>query len=224
MEADKIIRPIKNRLISRLSKIDLKSLSLGEVYIAGGFLLKSEPKDLDIFPTEKNQFKAIKDNSAKILSETANAKTLELKEGTLVQLCNYWYPNLQKLVDSFDFAHIQIGALVDTAAQPAKIKQIYLSNQFKEAQVSENTFYTGSDYPLSSLLRILKYYERGLFSNSSHIKAAIAVLNDIINLGFRGWEDFKDQLDAVDLGLIPTDLEDCEESLLSLFDNLNKGE
>ena len=30
--------------------------------------------------------------------------------GTVLQFCTYKYPTLKELVDTFDFAHIQIGA------------------------------------------------------------------------------------------------------------------
>lgn len=65
----------------------------------------------------------------------------------------------------------------------------------------QKTFFVGSEYPLSSLIRLVKYAKRGLYPKRRDYTADILrILTAIIERGYSGYEDFKDQLDAIDLG------------------------
>lgn len=227
MNDQKIKKIIRSRLETRLKNLLLSGISLGHVYVAGGFLLRRDPNDIDIFPTKLKQFdKYDKDTEYyTIVSRTANAKTLKLKDGTIIQLCNYFHETLEKLVESFDFAHIKVGAQIELDGDLGLvIKDIYISNDYKIAKISEFTFFTGSDYPLSSLIRILKYYERGEFSGHSYIGEIVRILTAIVERGFINFDDFKDQIDAVDLGLIPEEIDSLGDGNLwvDLYNALEK--
>jgi hypothetical protein len=50
----------------------------------------------------------------------------------------------------------------------------------------------------------------------------LRILYDIVDVGFKDYEDFKDQIDAVDLGLIDSPTAELQESLSELFQNLRK--
>jgi hypothetical protein len=49
---------------------------------------------------------------------------------------------------------------------------------------------------------MFKYAKRGDFAGNSHIFSVLKVLGDIVHRGFDDFDDFKNQLDAVDLGLV----------------------
>lgn len=70
----------------------------------------------------------------------------------------------------------------------------------------ETTFYTEPDlndsYPMSSLIRAFKYKERGNFGDGSYIACVFAILNQFLRRGFDSYDDFKDQLAAVDLAML----------------------
>jgi hypothetical protein len=70
-------------------------------------------------------------------------------------------------------------------------------------------------------MRLTKYAKRDHFPGRAYIPSIINILMDIIRRGFTSYDDFKDQLDAVDLGLVEKDLRGCD--LRGLFDLLNKG-
>ena len=92
------------------------------------------------------------------------------------------------------------------------------------AMVTEKSYFTSSDYPLSSLIRLQKYVERGKFAGKSWIWDAIKILTAIIRRGFEDYEDFKDQLDAVDLGLLPEDFQGADNGgvLADFFELLRR--
>jgi chromosomal replication initiation ATPase DnaA len=55
----------------------------------------------------------------------------------------------------------------------------------------------------------------------------LKIVHDIIERGFKGYEDFKDQLDAIDLGMVPDDIEQLQtkegtDMLRNLFKLLAK--
>ncbi|KKN78298.1 hypothetical protein LCGC14_0351570 [marine sediment metagenome] len=219
----------RQRLITRfpvaLTKI-MSDLSIKGFMIAGGFLIK-DSRDIDIFfDTKADYVKAEKlvtsDDNIQVLSKTKNAVTFRV-EGNTVQFCSYVKESLKKLVKSFDYAHCQIGAWC--SAENFADPDIYFTDDFIQAMTFQSTYYTGSDYPLSSLIRMFKYKERGLFSGASYIMECIKVFNSVVERGFSDYDDFKDQLDAVDLGLLPDELKEMENDrncLRELFDLLNE--
>ena len=87
---------------------------LSACYIAGGCFTDTV-NDIDVFPVDTAEFSSVlnrcKDLKTKPIYESKNALTFQC-DGIRVQLCNYCYPTLEALVDSFDFAHIQVGAYI----------------------------------------------------------------------------------------------------------------
>lgn len=198
--------------------------------IAGNSLNKDIPNDYDLYADENYEFDfvKIKKEVPEVLSETKNALTVKIKD-TTVQFCKYKKKNLKALVDSFDFAHIQIGASFKTVtsggADSVVFKEVYISEKWKTAKVLETTFYTkpelDSSYPISSLIRIFKYKERGVFGDGSYIVAIFEILNQILKRGFNSYNDFKDQLSAVDLMVLEKNESDCAWQLYKTFEDLN---
>lgn len=185
--------------------------------IAGNALNKQEPNDYDLYAIGKNEFsfieikKKLLELEGGVLTETVNALTVKFKN-TVLQFCRYKLPTLKELVDTFDFAHIQIGASFTTKVDDnngykfLKLEDIYASKNWEKAKMLETTFYTKpkleGSYPLSSLLRIFKYKERGVFNDKSYIISTLEILNQIVLRGYKDYNDFKDQLAAVDLKLL----------------------
>lgn len=198
---DIIIKRIKKRLPLEY----LESINIPKFYIAGNSLNIEKPNDIDIFPVNHADFLKIKSifnkEKLQILTETKNAVTYSMN-GNIIQLCKYYYSSLEELVESFDFAHIKIGAFIDFSCKNEIKTEVYFSKDWINSQILHNTWYTGSKYPLSSLIRLVKYAKRNNFINRSYITSIINILNDIIERGYYDYEDFKDQLDAVDLQLL----------------------
>lgn len=209
------------------------------LYFAGGGLLRTV-HDIDVCPPPEvasrgtgciQVLRAVAETKGmQIAADTKNALTITGPPGIL-QFCHYCHPNLRALVDSFDFAHIQVGADVNISdpTLAAQVEEIYFTAGFLDAHALESTYFVGSAYPLSSLIRIGKFHHRGLLSRGQYIFNVLSVLTAILERGFDGYEDFKDQLDAVDLGLLPSDLSELQgdegcEMLIKLFGLLDKSE
>ncbi len=220
----KINNAIRDRLDARLKNLYpviaiLLSYEHDEYYIAGNSLNKDKPNDFDVYPScESFDFKAIKKrlksfDGAYVTCETRNALTVNIS-GSIVQFCNYKKNTIQQLIESFDFAHIQVGAVIHICWEPGDpedgggysnsyVQSVWVTEDYESAHIIGTTWYTGSDYPLSSLIRCIKYAQRNTYANRFEYKADILmILSDIINRGYKDYADFKDQLAAVDLLLL----------------------
>lgn len=224
------INNIKNEIRERMEQ-RLKSvysaiaicLSYGHdgYYVAGNSCNASAPHDFDIYPRgQEFDFFDIKSRiesvGGHVVIETRNALTVNIS-GKVIQFCNYNKPDLVKLIESFDFAHIQIGVAVDIEWRPggengpddrggyefSRVARVEYTEDWVQAHLLETTWYTGSEYPLSSLLRTTKYFQRGAYAKKHEYKKDILnILNDIISRGYKDYQDYKDQLAAVDLLLL----------------------
>jgi len=236
---------IQKRITKRIKKFqDTLGKILGdgfEFIVAGNSLNKDIPNDYDLYANGAFEFdfnaieKKIKDDElGEILDETRNALTVKIDD-TVVQFCKYKKDTLEKLVDSFDFAHIQIGALFkiekyeytfeERTEHRAIFKKVYASKNWTKAKIYETTFYTEPEledsYPLSSLIRIFKYQERGTFGDGSYTLAVLKILNQILKRGYKTYDDFKDQLSAVDLMVLSKDESDAAWNLYQTCAGLN---
>jgi hypothetical protein len=227
---------VRNRIYQRVPFGQIEAAGIAEFYVAGNSLNKQPPNDIDIFPVGNPFTKEQAQKLGFIVCETRNAITVKVNlDSTMnhhtvdgeneiniggrtvtVQLCNYHHENLEKLVNSFDFAHIQIGAKVDRTGI-----EVYYTKAYEDSKLCQSTEYIGSEYPLSSLLRAFKYAKRGDFAGNSHIFSVLKVLTDIVHRGFDDFNDFKDQMDAIDLGLVPENKEEMSEAGFSGSENTN---
>ena len=209
---------IRQRIYQRVPLNKLNEAGIYGFYVGGNSLNKQPPNDIDIFPVKTLFTLEQASKLGNVVCSTKNAMTvkvdlekiishqtvegqneIEVSGKTItVQLCNYLHDDVEKLVNSFDFSHIQIGAEVNFN----DIK-VYYTKNYEDAKMCQSTEYVGSEYPLSSLIRAFKYAKRGDFAGNSHIFSVLKVLTDVVHRGFDGFDDFKDQLDAIDLGLVP---------------------
>lgn len=189
-----------------------------EFYMAGG-CLTGRVSDVDLFPGSTD----VPEPTVRCISHTRNAATYD-HAAYPIQVCSYRHKSLQSLVDSFDFAHIQVGAKVVAKGGRLRATECYYTEAFVQSRAVGVSWFTGSEYPLSSLIRGAKYFKRGDMPRGSYIRAVIDTLSAVVTRGFDGYEDFKNQLDAVDLGLLPEELEDVGNSgLLDLFSALDRS-
>lgn len=216
---------IKNRINKRLENL-YSAIAIALSYdnsgyfIAGNSCNASTPNDFDLYPLrgEDFDFSGIKSRievvNGYVVCETKNALTCNIS-GKIVQFCKYKKKDLVELIESFDFAHIQIGCKVHIVWRPGDfeddpggyemsvIKEVAYTPNWEQAHLLETTWYTGSEYPLSSLIRVMKYFQRGAYANKHEYKAdVLLILNDIISRGYKDYQDYKDQLAAIDLLLL----------------------
>lgn len=212
---------LQNRAQYVLTKLDFKFLPTAHFYIAGGCFDGSKPiADIDVYSASIAPIHYV----CEAICNSRNAATYKASPWN-VQVCNYYKPSLKALVDSFDFAHVQAGVHVRMSTFGfCSIQDVYYTADYTSAHVMHTTWYTGSEYPLSSLIRCAKYLREGRLSKGTYIRELIKILKDVIDRGFVDYEDFKDQLDAVDLGLVPEELEKLDfDELMRLFALLRKN-
>lgn len=198
-------------------------------FVAGNSCNAAVPHDFDIYPWHNDfDFESIKPRvkavGGHVIVETRNALTVNIN-GKIIQFCNYNKHNLISLIKSFDFAHIQVGVAVKIEWRPGNfedrggyersyIEYVEFTDNWQKAHMLETTWYTGSEYPLSSLLRITKYLQRGAYADKHEYKKDILnILNDIIERGYKDYVDYKDQLAAIDLLLLEPEEKEVAFSL-----------
>lgn len=207
-------------------------------YIAGNGLnnVMGRSTDVDIFPLDTTLYNLIdgyfnsKEYSKSfksittLITKTNNAITFK-HNNVVFQVCNYFHKNLYSLIASFDYAHIQVGVKITYGdLLRYHVNGVYFTEAYIANKVVGNSIYTGTEYPLSSLTRAAKYYKYGEMSRGRTIRSMIFALTDFVKRGFTDYNDFKDQLDAVDLGLLPEEFGEITTNspLLELFELLKK--
>ena len=181
--------------------------------VAGGCFMDEVPNDYDVYPAFGKLFNAVHirkntiESKGEVICETNNAITVKV-HGKVIQFCTYYKATLQELVDSFDFSHCQVGVefspreTEDGGIATPEIKDIAWFDAWVEYRITRQSTYTGSEYPLSSLIRLNKYVKRDIIKGKSYTIEVLKILNDIIKRGYTDYRDFKNQLDAVDLLLL----------------------
>lgn len=220
IEVGRVFEEVKKRIGFRINsnREAFAKLGLNKFYVAGGALLPAEPNDFDLFPVKKydfdNLFKYVRGESmskdlllqsATRVWETTNAVTYNIN-GVKIQLCKFWNESLIDTVERFDFTHCKIGAEFEkikhkgtTMFRPV---DVYVSEDFIRYKILGYSEYTGvheNDYPLSSLLRVFKYIKRGYIRSSYDV--IFKILEGILERGYRSEEDFKSQLEGIDVGV-----------------------
>lgn len=171
----------------------LTSVGLETNYVlAGNSLNSTSPNDYDLFhfPYSIERLKALLGHSNQRIISSRNAITWIDKK---VQFCDYSQPTPMQLVESFDFAHVQVGIVVELGV----VKDVVFTEDYLVARSLNTTWFTGTEYPLSSLIRLSKY--RHLLNALQHRLCVIQIVNEIIKRGYTGFDDLRDQLDAIDL-------------------------
>jgi hypothetical protein len=200
------------------------------IIIAGG-CLGSHINDVDIFrctsadPELPAPFDRDSNKPFPLITSSRNARTYETKHWP-IQLCNYAKTSPQELVESFDFAHIQAGAVVRVGGPSGEceVKSVHITQAFIVARATETTWFTGSDYPISSVIRAGKYYKSGVMSRGVYLRAVLDAMGAAVDRGVQNYDDYKDQLDAVDLGLVGEEMGQVERAgLLKLFEGLHRS-
>lgn len=212
---DKIAKTVTNRAYRLDFATVYKLIDDKPFYLAGGSLCGDEVHDFDLYPVHNDPFDAKKieakitetcGKDAVVVNKSPNALTVRLlAKNQIVQFCSYSKPSLDELVDSFDFSHIQVGIEFRGNGCDPFHEYVYYTDAFVLANVTRKTEYTGSEYPLSSLVRLFKYHKRGKLNKTETTKAVMKIVKDVIDRGYKNYKDYKNQLDAVDLCFLDTD-------------------
>ncbi len=210
-----IIETLRMRA-TRLRNRELIARILGQPYIlAGGAMRAAEPRDYDIYGVQHKIDTFLMQDICRntpgvdFVTRTNNALTVKI-EGQIVQFCKYFKPTPKELVESFDFTHVQAGAVINNSGE---ITDVVYTNGFEKVEnLSIAIEYTGSEYPLSSLKRLIKFLRRGDFKDVGDdyvMGNVLRILCDVVKRDFSSWADFRDQCASISGALYY-----CDASLL----------
>lgn len=177
----------------------LTRLCYEQAELAGNCLNPGRVNDIDIYvehlPTRRP--------GLEVLSERPKVLTVAWGD-TPVQFCVYPHETLMELVSSFDFAHVQVGcqAIANSQGQWAT-GTIFWTAEFLHSRATGLTWYTHSAYPISSMLRMLKYAKRD-YPKLLARYSLLRVLRDVLALDLPDHQSYLDQLEAVDVAILDT--------------------
>lgn len=105
-----------------------------------------------------------------------------------IQLVIRFYGNIDEIHTNYDFVHC-------TCSYDYKENKVNLPARALEAIINKELYYTGSKYPLCSIIRTRKFVSRGWSINAGQYLKMCLQLNE---LDLKDFNVFKDQLAGVD--------------------------
>lgn len=105
-----------------------------------------------------------------------------------IQLVIRFYGSVEQIHENYDFIHC-------TCSYDFKENKVNLPARALEAIINKELYYTGSKYPLCSIIRTRKFISRGWFINAGQYLKMCLQLNE---LDLKDIKVFEDQLAGVD--------------------------
>lgn len=199
---------LTRRILGRIDVAQVLNISgVSKIAIAGGALMDAEPHDYDIYAAtsdSKLSLLAIRVNTERrgwtYVTETANALTMKDPQGRTYQFCTFCRKDPQELIEAFDFAHCQV--CVSNFWAEGNSWRAYYTDNFLQAMAAQRTFFVSSPYPMGALCRVVKYAKYGYYGKEERawVRDVFKILTEFVRRGFMDYDDFKDQVYAVDLG------------------------
>ena len=174
-QIEKLLRGLLENLISSIDDEEISSIIRDYSFITGGcipsMLMGEYVNDFDIYFTSKQYTELVVDyykkKDSKLTSSNKKEKMLEQKgvfiptlftENAInltdkIQLITKFAGKPQSVVEQFDWQHIKSHFSMKDG--------LVISDDTYKLIVEKELIYTGSNYPLSSLLRLRKYIKKG---------------------------------------------------------------
>lgn len=212
---------LNETIVSRAVKRFKLKLKVPSIIIAGNSLNAAVPHDIDVYmgthadctPFTVSYINDLLEDASyayEPICSSRNAYTVKI-DGVVYQFCFYKKNSLEDLVQSFDYAHVQVGAeLFFTGNNRPKV---FYTKEYAKWLVSGESSYLSSGYPLSSMIRAYKYRDYGILTKFGMKESIVKALADMIQRGFENYDDFRDQLDAIDLQLVSEISIQCAKNL-----------
>lgn len=158
-----------------------------QVYISSqGVLGEPEGHELDI-DNQEGLFKHDNDEIAEFTPVFLSSNAISLKGG--VQLIFRFYGEPEIIHENYDFVHAK-------SYWDPKTNELVMPGKTLEAILTKELIYTGSKFPLASILRTKKFIQRGWTINAGQYLKMVLQLNEMDLLDV---EVLKEQLTGVDV-------------------------
>lgn len=161
-----------------------------DVRLAGGALLHGAAKDLDFWPSaDQDAMKAWK----RVVGESRYPVCRRVEDGTMVQLCMVEGRSLVELVESFDFAHCQVGVdVMHTKDNGWGVYAVHWTQHFECAMIAQGTYYTGGESAVNSLARVNGVAEKLRLDRGETRALILQVVEDVLKDPAGNLEKFKE--------------------------------
>lgn len=227
-----VLKKANDEFTKLFNSEELKTVAMNNSFITGGaitsLLLDEDVNDYDIyFKNSDELLKVLKsllpseitydvsDYRVKILKQnsvieqhvingytlfiTDNAVTISSSEYTF-QLITRFVGNPEEIHSNFDFVHTHCYYL-------PSINKLVLKENAMKAILTRELHYTGSKYPLASIIRTRKFIERGWTVNAGQYLKMAVQLNEF---DLKDREVLREQLTGVDLAYFMAIIEDLQ--------------
>ena len=181
-QIEKLLTGVMNNFVdNHVTEPEIKRILLHSSYITGGcipsMLMDEFVNDYDIYFYTKEDAEKVKkyfetahtknkDDKFHVKLITDNAINLSDK----IQLITKFWGDPSFVTDEFDWQHIK-------SWYSCKEEKLYLTSDVYQLVVEKELIYTGSDYPLSSLMRLKKYIKKGWnVSNTTILHIALDIV------------------------------------------------
>jgi hypothetical protein len=180
-QIEKLLTGVMNNFLESISDNYIKDIIKNNSYITGGcipsMLIDEFVNDYDIYFYTKEDADGVKkyfetahtknkDDKFHVKLITDNAINLSDK----IQLITKFWGDPSFVTDEFDWQHIK-------SWYSCKEEKLYLTSDVYQLVVEKELIYTGSDYPLSSLMRLKKYIKKGWnVSNTTMLHIALDIV------------------------------------------------
>lgn len=196
------LRKLYEDLINSINDPEIKDILQHRSFITGGCIpsmLSDEfVNDFDIYfiseedtDTIKRYYQSLLDNNNNQCNSTLYSPTL-ITENSVnltnhIQLVLKFVGFPEEIVENFDWAHIK--------SYYSLSKGLILTNDIYKLLLEKQLIYTGSEYPLSTLLRLRKYLSKGWKIDTQNL---VAIAMDIV-FAFRDDTWVSDDIKLIDV-------------------------
>lgn len=167
-QVEKLLSGVMNNFLLSIKDEEIKETLKNKSFISGGcipsMLMGEWVNDYDIYLYDEFSAKNIKNYFEKLPKKPKQDKTDKfhvklITENAInlsdkIQIITKFYGTPEKVVENFDWQHIK-------SWYDCSNEKLNLTNDVYKLIVEKELIYTGSAYPLSSLLRLKKYLKKG---------------------------------------------------------------
>jgi len=162
-QIEKLLKGVVDNFLSSIEEEDIKHTLKHRTFITGGaipsMLMDEWVNDYDIYFYSQTDADKVRGYFERRLEYKGKFHVNLLTENAInlsdkIQLITKFVGNPKNVVEKFDWQHIKSWYC-------CKTEKLHLTPDVYQLVVEKELIYTGSDYPLSSLMRLKKYIKKG---------------------------------------------------------------
>jgi len=206
-QIEKLLAGVMNNFLESINDSEIKTIIKERSYITGGcipsMLMDEFVNDYDIYFYSKedaNRVKIYFENNLKNRDEKFHVKLITENAINLsdkIQLIIKFIGDPVFVTERFDWQHIKSYFYFDKTVEKYKL---VLTENVYQLICEKELVYTGSDYPLSSLMRLKKYIKKGWsVSNTTILHIALDIVASFNKMEKKRQEEKQNSLEMLDL-------------------------